>query len=89
MLIDMNKIIQIIIAVSFAFATAPCSGQNQAEPGTPHGYMIANYTINDQAVFNKYMAAAGTLAPKFNGKVIIYNENPTVLEGKPQSVIAV
>ena len=53
------------------------------------GYPIANFTVKDQAVFNKYMKAAGTLPPKYNGKVIIYNENPTVLEGNPQTVIAV
>ena len=85
----MNKIIQVFIAVSFAVIAAPCSSQNTTGATTPHGYMIANYTIKDQTVFNKYMAAAGTLAPKYNGKVIIYNEKATILEGKPQSVIAV
>ena len=34
--------------------------------------MIANYTIRDQETFRKYMEAAGSLAPKYNGKVIIY-----------------
>lgn len=85
----MNKITQVFIAISFAFISAPCSSQNKTAATTPHGYMIANYTIKDQAIFNKYMAAAGTLAPKYNGKVIIYNEKATTLEGKPQSVIAV
>ncbi len=90
----MNRIFQLIIAISFAFLTSPCSSQdNTAAPAAiaaqPHGYMIANYTIKDQDIFKKYMAAAGTLAPKFNGKVIIYNDKATVLEGKPQSVIAV
>jgi len=92
----MNKVIPIIIAFSFAFCTASFSSQKKTPTKTPakiarqlHGYMIANYTIKDQATFNKYMEAAGSLAPKYNGKVIIYNEKATVLEGKPQSVIAV
>lgn len=84
----MNKIIQFVVAISLVFNYAPCLSQNKTAT-TTHGYMIANYTIKNQAIFNKYMAAAGTLAPKYNGKVIIYNEKPTILEGKPQSVIAV
>jgi len=87
----MNKIIQLIIAISFAFITEPCSSQGNTAAATapakiaaqPHGYMIANFTIKDPATFNKYMEAAGSLAPKYNGKVIIYNENPGVLEGTP------
>lgn len=89
----MNKIIKVIIAFSFALSTAACSSKEQMiepEPSTqPHGYMIANYTINDRATFEKYMEAAGSLAPRYNGKVIIYNENPGVLEGTPGYVIAV
>ena len=87
----MNKIIQLIIAISFAFITEPCLSQgNTAAVIAPakiaaqsHGYMIANYTIKDQATFNKYMEAAGSLVPKYNGKVIIYNENSGVLEETP------
>src|SRR5947207_1813599 len=92
----MKKIIPIIIAFSLAFVTESCSIQNQTSTAASaatathiHCYMISNYTIKDQATFNKYMEAAGSLAPKYNGKVIIYNEKPTVLEGAPASVIAV
>ena len=76
------------MAIGFALIIAPCFSQSN-KTTTPHGYMIANYTIKDQAGFKKYMEAAGTLAPKYNGKVIIYNESPTVLESTPHSVIAV
>ena len=53
------------------------------------GYMIANYTITDQAGFQKYMEEAGPLAPKFGGKIIVFNLNATAVEGKPHSVMAI
>jgi uncharacterized protein (DUF1330 family) len=53
------------------------------------GYMIANYTIKDQAGFQKYMEEAGPLAPKFGGKIIVFNLNATAVEGKPHSVMAI
>ncbi|HDH7847025.1 TPA: DUF1330 domain-containing protein [Raoultella ornithinolytica] len=53
------------------------------------GYMIANYTITDQAGFQKYMNAAGSLAPKYGGKIIVFNLNATAVEGKPESVMAI
>jgi uncharacterized protein (DUF1330 family)/pimeloyl-ACP methyl ester carboxylesterase len=51
--------------------------------------MIANYTIKDQETFKKYMEAAGTLAPKFKGKVIIYDTKAKALEGNPEAIAAV
>lgn len=74
---------------SVLLAQGSPSGTITAATNQPLGYMIANYTINDRTVFASYMDAAGPLAPRFNGKVIIYDENPKVLEGSPQSVIAV
>lgn len=74
---------------SVLLAKGSPSGTITAAANQPLGYMIANYTINDRNVFASYMTAAGPLAPRFNGKVIIYDENPRVLEGTPQSVIAV
>jgi uncharacterized protein (DUF1330 family) len=85
----MNKIIQALFAISFAFISAPASSQNKTAETAPHGYLVANFMIKDQTVFNQYMKAAGALPQKYNGKVIIYNDNPTVLEGNPQTVIAV
>lgn len=57
--------------------------------GKPHGYMIANYEINNQAVFQKYMDAAGTLAPKYNGAVTVFDFNAKVLEGNGKPVFGV
>nr|WP_315242235.1 DUF1330 domain-containing protein [uncultured Flavobacterium sp.] len=54
-----------------------------------HGYMIANYEIKNQATFQKYMDAAGTLAPKYNGEVTIFDFNAKVLEGKGKPVFGV
>lgn len=44
-----------------------------AQDAQPPGYMIANYTIDDQAGFQKYMEEAGPLAPKCGGKIIVFN----------------
>ncbi|OAI58699.1 hypothetical protein RSP795_22885 [Ralstonia solanacearum] len=60
-----------------------------AQSAQPPGYMIANYTIIDQAGFQKYMDAAGSLAPKYGGKIIVFNMNATAVEGKPKSVMAI
>lgn len=60
-----------------------------AEDTQPHGYMIANYEIKDDAIFQKYMEAAGPLAPKYHGKVIVFNLKSTAVEGNPKSVMAI
>jgi uncharacterized protein (DUF1330 family) len=88
--INMNKkITRAILGIAIALSAASCSHDTAASEEELHGYMIANYTIKDQETFNKYMAAAGSLAPLYDGKVIIYNESPVTLEGSPKSVIAV
>jgi uncharacterized protein (DUF1330 family) len=51
--------------------------------------MIANYNINNKDIFQKYMDAAGTLAPKYNGAVTLFDFNARTLEGDPGSVIGV
>jgi uncharacterized protein (DUF1330 family) len=51
--------------------------------------MIANYTIKDQAGFQRYMQAAGPLAPRYGGKIIVFNLNATAVEGRPESVMAI
>jgi len=73
-----------VAAIILALATT-----SQAQDAQPHGYMIANYEIKDQATFQKYMEAAGPLAPKYGGKVIVFNLNAPVVEGKPKSVMAI
>ncbi|EGH71208.1 DUF1330 domain-containing protein [Pseudomonas syringae USA007] len=72
-----------------AFTALVMANVGHAEDSTPHGYMIANYQINDQATFKKYMEAAGPLAPKYGGKVIVFNVNAPAVEGKPKSVMAI
>lgn len=72
-----------------AVAALSIAGGAHAQDTKAPGYMIANYTINDQAGFQKYMEAAGPLAPQFGGKIIVFNLNATAVEGKPQSVIAI
>jgi uncharacterized protein (DUF1330 family) len=60
-----------------------------AQDGVAPGYMIANYTIKDDDGFKKYMEEAGPLAPKFGGKIIVFNMNATAVEGEPKKVIAI
>jgi uncharacterized protein (DUF1330 family) len=69
-----------------ATTAAPSTTAGVAQP---HGYMMANYTINDQETIQKHMEAAGSLAPKYNEKVIIYDVNAWILEGNPKSIMAV
>ncbi|MNC27929.1 hypothetical protein D3C75_761180 [compost metagenome] len=81
----MKKLVKGTIAsLVLAFA-----GVSQAQDAQAHGYMIANYDIKDQATFQAYMEAAGPLAPKYGGKVIVFNLKAPAVEGKPRSVMAI
>jgi uncharacterized protein (DUF1330 family) len=71
-------------AAAIALATTAYAQDSQAP-----GYMIANYTITDQAGYNKYMEEAGPLAPKYGGKIIVFNLNAIAVEGEPKSVMAI
>jgi uncharacterized protein (DUF1330 family) len=80
----MKKIVFGSAAIALALATTAYAQDSRAP-----GYMIANYTVKDQAGFQKYMEEAGPLAPKFGGKIIVFNLNAEAVEGKPQSVMAI
>lgn len=90
-----TSIIRTIVGLAIALVAATGQAQ-EAKPASPasaavppRGYLLANYTIHDQETFKKYMEAAGPLAPKFNGKVIIYDVTARTLEGTPRSIVAV
>ena len=81
----MKKLVSTTVAATIlAFAINGYAKNAQAP-----GYMIANYDIKDQATFQKYMDAAGSLAPKYNGKVTVFNTNAVAVEGKVKSVMAI
>lgn len=88
----MKKIItQSFLATAFVlavtgYAQAQDAISNSASTVQPHGYMVISYDIKDQAMFQKYMDAAGSLAAKYNGKVTIFNMKVKGVEGKPRSV---
>ncbi|MEK1850549.1 MAG: DUF1330 domain-containing protein [Phyllobacterium sp.] len=79
---------KIVFGAAAAIAVALVA-TGYAQDAQPPGYMIANYTIDDQAGFQKYMEEAGPLAPKYGGKIIVFNLNATAVEGKPKSVMAI
>lgn len=78
-----------LITGAVAVVILACTNTSQAQDAQPHGYMIANYDIKDQATFQQYMNAAGPLAPKFGGKVIVFNLKAPAVEGQPKSVMAI
>src|SRR5688572_1472811 len=53
----------------------------------PKGYLIATFTIHDQESFQKYVEAGGHLAAKFNGRVILFDANPKIVEGKSEEIL--
>jgi uncharacterized protein (DUF1330 family) len=81
----MKKIVIGAAAAMVVTLAATSYAQNAHAPG----YMIANYEIKDQATFQKYMKAAAPLAPKYGGKIIVFNLHSTAVEGKPKSVMAI
>jgi uncharacterized protein (DUF1330 family) len=76
-------------AAAAAAITIALVATGYAQNTKPPGYLIANYTIKDQAGYRKYMEQAGPLAPKYGGKIIVFNLNATALEGQPKSVMAI
>lgn len=77
-----------MMGVLTAIALALSSGVHAQGEKAP-GYMIANYTITDQAGFQRYMEAAGSLAAQYGGKIIVFNREATAVEGKPEAVMAI
>ena len=55
----------------------------------PKGYLVANFTIDDQDTFRKYIEAGGPLVEKFNGRAIVYDVNAKVVEGNGKQITAV
>jgi uncharacterized protein (DUF1330 family) len=55
---------------------------------SPKGYLIATFTIHDQETFQKYVEAGGHLAAKFNGRVILFDTKPKIVEGKSEEILA-
>lgn len=86
-----KKLTQTLLATNLVFAATGYAQTQDAtsitEPPTqPHGYMVISYDIKEQAMFQKYMVAAGSLAAKYKGKVTIFNMKVRGVEGKPRSV---
>ena len=88
----------VVLSMMLASSASCISVRKDSVPGSaaltrgavePHGYMIANYTIKDPELFKKYMEAAGNLAPKFDGKVIVFDVKARALEGRPKTVMAI
>jgi hypothetical protein len=74
----------VIGAAAVAAVTIALAATGYAQDTDPPGYMIANYTIKDQAGYDRYMQAAGPLAPRFGGRIIVFNLNATAVEGEPK-----
>lgn len=79
----------VIGAAAVAAVTIALAATGYAQDTDPPGYMIANYTIKDQAGYDRYMQAAGPLAPRFGGRIIVFNLNATAVEGEPKKVMAI
>lgn len=83
----MNKLIARTI-IGLAIALTAIAGQAQDAKPLP-GYLIANFTIRDQAMFQKYREAVRPISLKYQGKAIVFNANARKVEGNPQTVMVV
>jgi uncharacterized protein (DUF1330 family) len=86
--------------IGLTIALAATAGQAQdAKPSSKasattakapaRAYLIGNYVIRDQAMFERYLAAANALAPRYDIKVIVFDTNTRKLEGNPQTVTVI
>ena len=85
-----------LIGLSIALAAATGQAQDAkpatgaVPPATPaRAYLVGNYVIRDQAMFQQYLAAANKLAPNYTVKVIVFDTNTRKLEGNPQTVTVI
>ncbi len=53
------------------------------------GYLIANYTINDPATYQKYVEAVMPVIAKYGGKLIIGDFELKKIEGNPKQGVVV
>ena len=87
------------VLVSCALVLAAATVQAQEATPLPHapdltakvapGYLIANFTIRDQATFQKYLEAVRPLTLKYKGRAVVFNTNVRKVEGNPYTVVAV
>ena len=95
----MNKLIaRAVIGVAIAFAATAGQAQEAKHSSNvatttakapAHAYLIGNYVIRDQAMFQRYLEAANKLAPNYTIKVIVFDKNTIKLEGNPQTVTVI
>lgn len=93
-----NLIARTVIAVAIVLATATGQAQ-EAKPSSAtsattakapaRAYLIGNYVIRDQAMFQRYLDAANKLAPRYAIKVIVFDTNTRKLEGNAQAVTVI
>ena len=86
-----------VIGLTIALATTAGQAQDAKSPlqgpvttakAIP-GYLISNFTIRDEAAYQKYRDAVRPIALKYKGKALVRNANAQKVEGNPQAVIAV
>lgn len=84
----MKKLLtRIILSAAIASGATSVQAQDIAPATQPHGYIVATYDITDQAMFDKYMAAAPlSLLDKYHGKMLVFNMSVKGVEGQPRSV---
>lgn len=91
-----RPIARTVIGLAIALATSVGHAQDvkaaaapAAASSTVPGYLIANFTIRDQAMFQKYRDAVRPISLKYRGKPIVFNANARQVEGSPQTVMVV
>ncbi|MEJ2802548.1 DUF1330 domain-containing protein [Comamonadaceae bacterium PP-2] len=92
-----NLIAPTVVAVANLFATATGHAQALTSPSsaaagiatTLPGYLVSNFTIRDEAMFQKYLEAVRPITIKYKGNAEVFNLNVRKVEGNPHSVMAV
>jgi uncharacterized protein (DUF1330 family) len=94
----MNKLIaRAVIGLSIVLAVTAGQAQDaKPAPQAPDvpakavpGYLIANFTIRDPAMFQKYRDAVRPISLKYKAKAIVFNANTRKVEGTSQMVTVV
>ncbi|MFZ6845259.1 DUF1330 domain-containing protein [Undibacterium sp. RuTC16W] len=81
--------IALVTATGHAQEATPSTDAPIPAGKTVPGYLIANFTIHDQAMFQKYRDAVRPISLKYKGKAIVFNPDARKVEGNPQMVTVV
>jgi uncharacterized protein (DUF1330 family) len=82
--------IALFLAAAAGRAQEATSASRATGTSTPAlGYLVSNFTIRDQATFQRYLDAVRPITVKYKGRAKVFTLKVQAVEGHPHPVMAV